>query len=295
MIFIFGDILKPESIKKNEPLKDHCSFKTGGLCEFFLIPENSEELIAVVKRCRERNFPFFIVGNGSNILFTDEFHKGAYISLSKLNGISEKDGIITAEAGVKLSELCGFAAKEELSGLEELSGIPGTVGGAVFMNAGAYGGEIKDTLIKSIYIGKNSEIAEINASEHKFGYRRSVFQENGGIILSSQFRLKKGNKEEIKKKTIELLKKRSDKQPLNYPSAGSTFKRPEGYFAGKLIEDSGLSGFSVGEAEVSEKHCGFVINKGGASSSDIIALIKHIQKTVYEKYGVMLETEVKII
>lgn len=295
MIFIFTDILKSENIKENEPLSLHTSFKTGGKCEYLLAPENTDELIEILKICKDNKIPFFILGNGSNLLFTDDFHKGAYISMGNLAEIRENDGIITAGSGVKLSSLCSFASSLSLSGLEELSGIPGTVGGAVYMNAGAYGGEIKDTLIETTYLNKNLDIVKINSDAHNFGYRKSVFQENGGIILSSSFMLKKGNKAEIKEKTAELLRRRNEKQPLNYPSAGSTFKRPEGYFAGKLIEDCGLKGYRIGGAEVSEKHAGFVINKDNATSSDIIMLIDHIQKTVKEKFGIFLETEVKII
>ena len=235
------------------------------------------------------------MGNGSNLLITDDFHKGAFISTKNLNSIEEKDGIITALSGVKLSSLCSFCASLSLSGLEELSGIPGTVGGAVYMNAGAYGGEIKDTLVKATYLTKDLEIKEILGVDCKFSYRNSVFQENGGIILSATFKLNKANKDEIKEKTLELLKRRNEKQPLEYPSAGSTFKRPEGYFAGKLIEDSGLKGYMIGGAQVSEKHCGFVINKDNATSKDILDLISHIKKTVLEKQGVELETEVKVI
>ena len=260
-----------------------------------LTPENREELTEIIKLCRKENFPFFILGNGSNLLFTDDFHKGAFISTLKLTEISEENGVVTADAGVRLSSLCSFAASLSLSGLEELSGIPGTVGGAVYMNAGAYGGEIKDTLIKTVYLDENFNIREISNEEHGFDYRKSVFQQNSGIILSASFKLKQGNKAEIKEKTAELLKRRNEKQPLEYPSAGSTFKRPQGYFAGKLIEDSGLKGYTVGGAQVSEKHCGFIINKNNATSSDILSLIKYVQKTVYEKFEIELETEVKII
>lgn len=276
-------------------MKKHTSFKTGGSCEYFLVPENADELVSVVELCKKENIPAFILGNGSNLLVTDDFHKGVYISMLKINGITEKNGIITAEAGARLSGLCAFVSSLSLTGLEELSGIPGTVGGAVYMNAGAYGGEIKDTLVKVVYLDKNLNICELSGEECGFGYRKSIFSDNGGIILSASFKLQKGEKTKIKEKTAELLKKRSEKQPLEYPSAGSTFKRPEGYFAGKLIEDCGLRGFSIGGASVSEKHCGFIINKENASSADILSLIAHIQKTVYEKFGVLLEPEVRII
>lgn len=259
------------------------------------MPETVEEIKAIIEICREKGMKYFVFGNGSNILFTDDFHDGAYINLSKLSALSNEENVITAQAGVRLSSLCSYAASLSLSGIEQLSGIPGTVGGAVYMNAGAYGGEIKDALIKSVYLSESGEIKELSDREHDFGYRKSVFMENGGIVLSSSFSLKNGNKDEIKAVTAELLKKRNDKQPLNYPSAGSTFKRPEGYFAGKLIEDCGLKGFSVGDAQVSEKHCGFVINRGNASASDIIKLIEHIRKTVFEKFKVELNTEVKIV
>ena len=295
LIVIFEKILKSENIIRNEPLKNHTSFKTGGNCEYFLIPENENELKETIILLKKENIPFFILGNGSNLLITDDFHKGAFISTQKLNILEEKDGFITAFCGVKLSSLCSFAASLSLRGLEELSGIPGTVGGAVYMNAGAYGGEIKDTLVKATYLTKDLEIKEILGSECNFSYRNSVFQENGGIILSATFKLEMGSKEEIKAKTLELLKKRNEKQPLEYPSAGSTFKRPEGYFAGKLIEDSGLKGYQIGGAQVSEKHCGFVINKENATSKDILELIDFIKKTVYEKQGVELQTEVKVI
>jgi len=276
-------------------LKNHVSFKTGGDCEYFLMPENENELKEILLECKKESIPFFILGNGSNLLVTDDFHKGAFISTSKLNLLEEKDGIVTAGAGVKLSALCNFCASLSLSGLEELSGIPGTVGGAVYMNAGAYGGEIKDTLIKAVYLDENYDIRELSGNECELSYRDSIFQRNGGIILRATFKPQKGSKEEIKAKMTELLKRRNEKQPLEYPSAGSTFKRPQGYFAGKLIEDAGLKGYTVGGAQVSEKHCGFVINKGNATSEDILFLIDHIKKTVFEKFGVELHTEVKVI
>ena len=295
LIVIFKDILKEENIIKNEPLKNHTSFKTGGNCEYFLVPENENELKEILSLCKKENIGFFILGNGSNLLITDDFHRGAFISTHKLNILEEKDGFITAGAGIKLSSLCSFCASLSLSGLEELSGIPGTVGGAVYMNAGAYGGEIKDTLIKVKYLTKDLKIKEISGEDCKFSYRNSVFQENGGIILSATFKPKKGNKDEIKEKTLELLKRRNEKQPLEYPSAGSTFKRPEGYFAGKLIEDCGLKGYMIGGAQVSEKHCGFVINKDNATSKDILDLISYIKSEVKEKFNVILEMEVKVI
>lgn len=239
--------------------------------------------------------PFFVLGNGSNLLFTDDFHNGIYISTLKLCNISSDGDIITADCGARLSSVCNYAASLSLSGMEELSGIPGTVGGAVYMNAGAYGGEIKDTLIKTVYLTKSGEVKEIDNENHLFGYRQSIFQKSGNIILSSSFKLTKGNKNEIKEKMTELLKRRNEKQPLNYPSAGSTFKRPEGYFAGKLIEDCGLKGYTLGGACVSDKHCGFVINKDNASSDDILKLIAHIKETVHKNFGVKLEEEVKVI
>ena len=295
MIYIFTDILKKEIIKKNEPLKNHCTFKTGGLCEYFLTPESMEKFTKVIEICRKNGIPFFVLGNGSNLLFTDDFHKGAYISTVKLCDISEENGIITAGCGAKLSSVCNFAASLSLSGLEELSGIPGTLGGAVCMNAGAYGGEIKNVIKTVKYVDTDGEIITVTGDECNFGYRQSIFTDGQKFIVSAELELKKDDKSAISERMADFRKRRCDKQPLAYPSAGSTFKRPEGYFAGALIEQAGLKGCSIGGAAVSDLHAGFVINCGDATAKDVLDLISHIQKTVYDKFGVKLEPEVRIL
>lgn len=283
---------------KNEPLKNHTTFKIGGAAAVFCTPDTQEKLKTVFSFVNKEKIPYFILGKGSNTLFDDEGFDGVIICYAKNN--IETDGCeIYADSGVQLSALCRAAQQAGLTGLEFAYGIPGNVGGAVYMNAGAYGGEIKDCTVSVDYLSaaENGECTFCNlpAENAGFAYRRSVFEDNGGFILGARFKLERGNPEEINNKMKELMAKRREKQPLEYPSAGSTFKRPVGAYAGALIEQCGLRGFSVGGAQISEKHCGFVVNKGEATCDDVVKLTEIVIKTVKEKTGFLLEREVKII
>ena len=283
------------NVYTNESMKKHTTFRIGGNADYFLIPENTSELQSAIKICRANNIPYFILGNGSNILVSEKGIVGDVISTVKINTIEVYEDTIYAQAGAKLSKTASIAAENSLSGFETLSGIPGTVGGAVFMNAGAYGGEIKDVALEVYAIDENGNEKTFSNSECNFGYRSSVFSSGEYIITGAKFRLRTKDKDEITAQMRDYAERRRDRQPLSFPSAGSTFKRPEGYFAGKLIQDSGLRGFAIGGAAVSEKHCGFVVNTGNATCSDVVNLIDYIKKCVYEKFGVMLHEEVRII
>ena len=281
-------------IIKNEPMKNHTSFKIGGTADEFCTVSSKEEIIELINYAKEKNMPYFVMGNGSNILVSDKGIRGVVIQISSNFSNYEISGsMINAESGVLLSTLAKAAQKNALSGMEFASGIPGTLGGAIYMNAGAYGGEMS-SIVRSVTYLKNGEIKKIGDG-FGFGYRKSIFADLGVVILEAELELKEGNPEEIKAKMEDYKTRRTEKQPLNMPSAGSVFKRPEGYFAGKLIEDAGLKGFQVGGAKVSEKHSGFIVNAGGATANDVLSLIRHIQITVKEKFGVELETEVKIV
>lgn len=278
------------------PLKEHTSFKIGGAAELYVCPNNLMELINVLAILKENDIPFFLLGAGSNLLISDKGVSGAVIKLGDgFDYAHAKDDYILAGASVSLAKLSAEAKNAELAGLEFASGIPGSLGGAIYMNAGAYGGEMKDVIAEVSFIDSDGVVKTITGAECGFGYRKSIFSEGTKIIISAKFTLKKGNKDEIVATMRDLNNRRKEKQPLEYPSAGSTFKRPEGYFAGALVEEAGLKGFSVGGAQVSEKHAGFVINTGNATSKDVCDLISHVQKTVKEKSGVDLEPEVKII
>ena len=281
---------------ENEPMRAHTSFKIGGAADYFLKTTQSA-LLPLLSFLSASKLPFVLLGNGTNTVAPDEGFRGAVIKLLPEPIHLLNDGIsIECPSGVSLRSLALFALDNSLCGLEFAHGIPGSVGGAVFMNAGAYGGSISDVLTSSVYCDYTGKTTILSRNEHLFGYRKSFFSENpGNIILSSVFTLKKGEKKLIEEKMHELSEKRNLSQPLSYPSAGSVFKRPEGYFAGKLIEDCGLKGLSIGGAQVSEKHAGFIVNTGGATFSDLKALINHIRKTVYERFGVMLEPEIKIL
>lgn len=282
-------------IKKNEAMKNHTSFKIGGNADFFSEPSSAEEISELIGYAENNNLPYTIIGNGSNLLVGDKGIRGLVIKIDKSFGNAEiKDNIITAQSGILLSRLSAIALDAGLSGLEFASGIPGTLGGGVYMNAGAYGSEMKDVVKKVSYL-EDGIIKTISAANADFAYRHSFFTGKNAVILSAELELRHADRDEIRATTEDLRKKRTSKQPLSMPSAGSTFKRPEGYFAGKLIEDSGLKGFSIGGAQVSEKHSGFVVNTGNATAADVVCLIKHIQKTVHEKFGVILETEVKFL
>lgn len=279
-----------------EPMKRHTTFRIGGPAEVFCMPESFNEIRRVLEICKEEKLPYFILGNGSNLLVSDKGYRGVVIQLDRNYGeIRVEDTEIYASAGALLSTIAVTARRASLTGFEFAGGIPGTLGGAVVMNAGAYGGEMKDVLRKVTVMDQNGEIFEIPVEKLEMGYRTSVIKTAGYIVLGAVLSLKKGDIEEIKALTRKLSEQRTSKQPLEYPSAGSTFKRPEGYFAGKLIMDSGLRGYRVGGAQVSEKHCGFVINTGDATAEDVCSLMKHVTETVYEKFGVTLEPEVKFL
>jgi len=278
--------------KLNEPMNKHTSFKTGGMADVFISVSSADELCSLCVTAKALLIPLFILGKGSNLLVSDKGIEGAVVSLAELNEISVNGDEITVGAGASLSALCVAAAQNSLSGLEFAYGIPGTVGGALYMNAGAYGGEMVQVVTSATYVTQNGDTGVIEVGDMLLGYRTSVFKQNNNIITSVTLRLKKGETSEIKAKMNDFMDRRKSKQPLEYPSAGSTFKRPEGYFAGALIEENGLKGFSVGGAMVSEKHAGFVINYDNATTDDILKLINHIQNVVLKNNGVTLETEV---
>lgn len=281
----------------NEPLFKHSSFKIGGPADIFIKPYNILQLKEIIKNCNNLQIPYNVIGNGTNIIFKDNGFKGAIINISsKMEDIQiENDYEITASAGTTLAKLAYFAMEHSLTGLEFCWGIPGNVGGAVFMNAGAYNREIKDVIINSYYIDNNCNEGFLTKNEMQLGYRYSIYFDNKFIITSAKFKLTPATKQDIKLKMDEFMTKRKLKQPLEFPNAGSIFKRPKGNYAGTLIEQCGLKGFSVGGAEVSKKHAGFIINKGTATAEDVIKLISIVKKTVFEKTGYNLEPEIKII
>jgi UDP-N-acetylmuramate dehydrogenase len=295
---VFDRLIKAmgqDKVLKNEPMCKHTTFKVGGNASVFVIPSGEEDVVKTVNIVKELGENFFVLGNGSNILVSDKGYDGVVIYMGKnMSDIFVDGQTIVAQSGALLSKVASVAFEHSLSGFEFASGIPGSIGGAVYMNAGAYGGSMSDVVVKTRYIDNDGNIKEITGDNHEFSYRHSVFV-NGGIILSTQIKLMGGNKEEIREEMSRLNKQRKEKQPLEYPSAGSTFKRPEGHFAGKLIEDSDLGGFSIGGAQVSSKHCGFIINKDNATCEDILSLISHVQKVVFEKYGVKLSPEIKML
>ena len=277
-------------------MKNHTTFKVGGNARLMLYPESAEDTAAIVKLCKEQGIRLIAIGNGSNLLVSDNGINACVMCFG--NDFSNirliDDETVYAESGASLMKLCRFALENGLSGLEFAYGIPGSCGGAAFMNAGAYGGEMKDVLFRCDHIDENGNAGYLENDDMKLSYRHSAYYDNGCIITGLYLRLKKADKEEIKAKMDDLLQRRKDKQPLEYPSAGSTFKRPEGYFAGALIEECGLKGKAVGGAQVSEKHAGFVINKGGATCKDILDLCDECAKTVLKEKGVKLEMEIRV-
>lgn len=279
-------------IKNNLPLRELTTFKIGGNAEYFISAKTADEVAFTVKAVKEYGLPLFVLGKGSNLLVSDKGIKGVVLNTCGLDDIRFEDETVICGAGLYLQKLCILVLEKELSGLEFAFGIPGSVGGALYMNAGAYGGEIADCVEWAKCIDKNGNIITLNRDEMSLSYRTSIFKNLGYIITEVAFRLKKGKREEIMAKMNDFMSRRKDKQPLEFPSAGSTFKRPEGHFAGALIEKNGLKGKRVGGAMVSEKHAGFVINYDNATSQDVKGLIKEIQNIVSEKDGVDLETEV---
>lgn len=280
----------------NEPMKNHTSFRIGGPADLIIFPNSERQIMETIKLAKSQSIPYYIIGNGTNLLVRDSGIRGIVIQINdKFNRINVDGHFIEAQAGTLLSAVSRRAVKEGLKGLEFASGIPGTVGGGVVMNAGAYGGEMKDVVYSVSVIDENGQIKELKNDELKLGYRSSIIKEKNYIVVNVKFKLENGNINESTMVINELTKKRKEKQPLNYPSAGSVFKRPTGYYAGKLIQDAGLKGFTVGGAQVSELHSGFIINKDNATADDVLNLIKIIQQKVDEKFNVHLTPEIKII
>ena len=289
-----NNVIAKDSILIDEPMSRHTTFRVGGPADFFVTPKAKEEVRDVICICKEAGMPYYIIGNGSNLLVSDAGYRGVIVQIYKeMNEVKVEGDLVKAQAGALLSGIAAKALGAELSGFEFASGIPGTIGGACVMNAGAYGGEMKDVLESVTVLTGEGKIIELGRNELELGYRTSVIAKKGYIVLGAVLKLERGDGEKIKTYMDELKEKRVTKQPLEYPSAGSTFKRPEGYFAGKLIEDAGLRGFQVGGAQVSEKHCGFVINRDHATAADIMELMRQVQIRVKENSGVDLEPEVK--
>ena len=289
-----NNVIAKDSILIDEPMSRHTTFRVGGPADFFVTPKAKEEVRDVIRICKEAGMPYYIIGNGSNLLVSDAGYRGVVVQIYKeMNEVKVEGDLVKAQAGALLSGIAAKALGAELTGFEFASGIPGTIGGACVMNAGAYGGEMKDVLESVTVLTGEGKIIELGRNELELGYRTSVIAKKGYIVLGAVLKLERGDGEKIKTYMDELKEKRVTKQPLEYPSAGSTFKRPEGYFAGKLIEDAGLRGFQVGGAQVSEKHCGFVINRNHATAADIMELMRQVQIRVKENSGVDLEPEVK--
>jgi len=288
------DIIEESRIYTNEPMKKHTTFRIGGNADFFVVPKTKEEIKKIITLCKEMEEPYYILGNGSNLLVGDKGYRGVIIQIYKeMNTIWIEEDKIKVQAGALLSKVGSAALEAGLTGFEFASGIPGTMGGAIVMNAGAYGGEMKDVLESVTVLTPEGEILILQREELELGYRTSIVAKRNYIVLEAVVALKKGDRETIKARMDELRLLRTTKQPLEYPSAGSAFKRPKGYFAGKLIQDAGLCGFQVGGAQISEKHCGFVINKENATATDVSELLGQVTYIVKEKFGVELEPEVK--
>ena len=290
------NITGKDNVRINEPMKNHTTFKIGGPAQYYVTPESVTQIQEVVSLCRDMNIPLHVIGNGSNILVGDDGVDGVVLALfNTFSDYEIKDNVITAQAGMSLIKLSVIALREGLTGLEFASGIPGSVGGAVYMNAGAYDGQMKDVVTSVTVLDEAGNIRILGRNELDMGYRTSAVAKHNMIVLQVIIELKAGDKEQIKDRMNRLSELRKQKQPLEYPSAGSTFKRPEGYFAGKLIADAGLKGYSIGGAAVSEKHAGFVVNMGGATAKDVVELTDYIKKRIIEQFGVTLELEIKKI
>lgn len=288
------DILGSEAVLVDELMKKHTTFRIGGPADYYVLPKTIEEVKKVTALCKEAEIPYYVLGNGSNLLVSDRGYRGVIIHLYRnMNRIEVEGTRIRAQVGALLSQIAGEALRHSLTGFEFASGIPGTLGGAIVMNAGAYGGEMKEVLQEVTALSQDGEVRVLSREELDLGYRTSVIGKEGYIALEAVIALKEGDMEEIRAVMEDLKERRTTKQPLEYPSAGSTFKRPEGYFAGKLIQDTGLRGFSVGGAQISEKHCGFVINKNNATAEDVVTLMREVSDRVEAKFGVPLEPEVK--
>lgn len=290
------EISGEENVHADEPMSSHTTFRIGGPADLYIVPRKITEIARLADVLRSCCIPYFILGNGSNLLVSDRGFRGVVIQIGKnLNHVEAEGTTIRAEAGALLSRTATAACEHGLTGMEFASGIPGTVGGACVMNAGAYGGEIGDILKSVTILDENDSVRTLSPGEMLFGYRCTRVQFEPWIVLGAEICLTEGDQDQIRARMNELKEKRTAKQPLEYPSAGSTFKRPEGFFAGKLISDAGLRGYRVGGAQVSEKHCGFVINRGGATAADVLALIRHVQDVVGQTFGVHLEPEIRML
>lgn len=307
-IWKLTNILGEDAVKFNEPLSIHTTFRIGGPADIYVLPKTAEALCEAVRLCRSENIPYYLLGKGSNLLVSDRGYRGVMISTDCLSacrierpaaksGADQENGniVMTAGAGISLAALARQAKEESLTGLEFAAGIPGTLGGAVVMNAGAYGSQMADVLMCAKVLAEDGQIHILTADELELGYRTSCIPKRGYVVLEASVQLTRGNQQEIQARMDDLAFQRKSKQPLEYPSAGSMFKRPVGYFAGKLIDDAGLRGFLVGGAQVSEKHCGFVVNRGGATARDVLTLCDEVSRIVYEKFGIRLEREVKYL
>jgi UDP-N-acetylmuramate dehydrogenase len=289
-------ILGEERVLIDEPMKKHTSFKIGGVADVLVAPADSTQLKDIIKYCTGSNIPYMVMGNGTNLLVSDKGIRGVVIKIfENMDNYAVKGDIMEIDAGMLISKAAKIALQNSLSGLEFAEGIPGTIGGAVTMNAGAYIGEMAMIVYRTEYMDTNGNIMTVTGDEHCFSYRTSIIQKTKGIVLKTQLKLNKGDSLEITKLMNDFNFKRRDKQPLEWPSAGSVFKRPKGHFVGKLIDDCGLRGFSIGGAQISNKHSGFIINTGTATCNDVLELIKHIQGTVKDKFDVELEPELRII
>ncbi|KPN95800.1 UDP-N-acetylmuramate dehydrogenase [Lysinibacillus sp. ZYM-1] len=287
--------INPANIRLDESLQQYTMTKLGGKADVFVLPDTEEDAAFVIRYAYINNIPLLMLGNGSNMVVRDGGHRGIVVTFSSLDEIRINGEHVYAQSGALIKDVSRLSAKSSLTGFEFACGIPGSIGGAMAMNAGAYGGEIKDIIVSSKVLTREGEILTLSKEELELGYRKSVIAKKGYYVLSSEFQLAPGVQKEIDAKIADLTFQRESKQPLEYPSAGSVFKRPPGHFAGKLIQDSGLQGKGVGGAEVSTKHAGFIVNKGNATASDYIATIQMVQRIVKEKFGIELETEVKIV
>ena len=288
-------IVSKEYVVQNKPLKNHTYTQLGGNADFFVTPKTTEQIKEVVLLAKDENIPFMLLGNGSNLIIKDGGIRGIVMYLGELDELTVEGTTLKAQSGALIANVSKYALEHHLTGLEFACGIPGSVGGALFMNAGAYGGEIKDVLTKAIVMDREGNVLELTASDLDLDYRTSNIPEKGYIVFEAEFELEAGKVEDIKAVMDDLTFKRESKQPLEYPTCGSVFKRPPGYFAGKLIQDSHLQGVQIGGAEVSKKHAGFIINKDKATATEYIQLIEHVQDVVKEKFDVQLEREVRII
>lgn len=292
----FKKIVGDQQILMNEPIRNHTSIKIGGPADYMVSPESVDDLISVLTYIKKTGLPYYIMGNGSNVFATDIGYRGAIIKVSnQMNHIHMEGCLVTAEAGVSLAKLATAIAKQGLTGFEFASGIPGTLGGAVFMNAGAYDGEMKDVLLSVKVIDEKGQIHIVAAKDLDLGYRHSIIQEKPWVVVEATMTFEIGDPAQIKAKMLDLNGRRKEKQPLDLPSAGSAFKRPEGYYAGKLIMDAGLSGYRIGGVSVSTKHCGFIVNDREGTADDLIKLIEYIKREVFSKFDVVLEPEMRLI